>query len=203
MKPIDPNAPAHTAEFTALDFETTGHVKGFPNEAWQIGLVRMCGPEIVPGTAFESLLHVAEDRPFNPAAPGRHARLRDKIAAAPPAAELWPQLAPELEGRVLVAHNIATERNILVRLAPMHRFAWVDTLRLARLAYPALESKALGDLAGGLGLADALDRHCPGREPHDALYDATACALFLAHLLAQPEWADLPLRALLHPSSAL
>lgn len=32
---------------------------------------------------------------------------------------------------------------------------------------------------------------CPGCVPHDALYDAVACALLLLHLLRQPGWETL------------
>ena len=36
--------------FVSLDFETTGTVKGFPNEPWQLGLV-----EIIPGADVQTL----------------------------------------------------------------------------------------------------------------------------------------------------
>ena len=32
---------------------------------------------------------------------------------------------------------------------------------------------------------------CPGRGPHDALYDAVACGALLLHLLRQPGWETL------------
>ena len=40
-------------------------------------------------------------------------------------------------------------------------------------------------------LAPALERLCPGRAPHDALYDAFACALLLLKLLSFPGWSSL------------
>ena len=178
-------------EFTAIDFETTGHVPGHPNQPWQVGLVRLRGKDLLPATRFESLLRVAPDRPFNPCAPGRHALLRDELAAAPTPHDLWPELFPRLQNRILIAHSTATEKNILNHIAPLHSFQWIDTLRLVRAAYPQLESKSLEALIPSLGLADELARLCPGREPHDALYDAFACALLFRHLATLPAWQHL------------
>jgi len=177
--------------WVALDFETTGHVPGHPNEPWQIGLVQACGKDLLPATAYESLLRVAPDRPFNPAAPGRHAQLRAELAAAPTPHDFWPDLFLRLQNRILVAHNIATERNLLNHIAPLHSFQWIDTLRLVRKAYPKLASKALEDVIPALGLAPELARLAPGRQPHDALYDAFACALLFQHFLSLPGWDKL------------
>ena len=65
------------------------------------------------------------------------------------------------------------------------------TLALARRAWPAAPSHALEDLVPALGLLPRLQALLPGREPHDALYDAVACALLLLHLLDQPGWGSL------------
>ncbi|MCL1888586.1 MAG: 3'-5' exonuclease [Kiritimatiellaeota bacterium] len=184
-------------QLTAIDFETTGHVPGWPNEPWQVGVFQFCGRDLQPATAYESLLRVAPDRPFNFAAPGRHAQMRAELATAPTPHDIWPGLFSRLQGRVLVAHNIATERNLLARIAPLHSFQWIDTLRLARTAYPTLASKALEDLIPALGLAPELARLMPGRQPHDALHDAAACALLLRHLLSSPNWQHLTLDELL------
>ena len=186
--------PAH--DFTALDFETTGHVAGHPSEPWQIGLIQLRGKDLLPATAFESLLRVAPDRPFNPAAPGRHAQLRAELAVAPTPHDLWPSLLPRLQNRVLIAHNIATERNLLLHIAPFHAFQWIDTLRLVRVAYPTLASKALEDLIPVLHLSDELARLAPNRAPHDALYDAIACALLFRHIVTLPSWQHIELQQL-------
>lgn len=192
-----PNVPALKVALTVLDFETTGSVEGWPVEPWQIGLV-----EIVAGrlqaAACESLLRVAPDRPFNPHAPGRHARLRPELAAAPALSDLWPGLAERwLLHRPLVAHNIGTERGLLQRAAPLHRLGpWIDTLRLVRRYYPKLASAALDDVVVELGLLTPLQAACPGRGPHDALYDASACALLLLHFLALPGWETVTVQAL-------
>lgn len=178
--------------FAAIDFETTGAVPGFPNEPWQVGAVSVPadGP-IVRDSCFESLLRVSPDRPFNRWAPGRHAKLRAELAEAPLLPDLWPGLAPLLAGPV-AAHNAGTERSLLQAAAPLHvPGPWIDTLALARRAWPAAPSHALEDLVPALGLRPRLEALLPGRAPHDALYDAAACALLLRHVLAQPGWGSL------------
>ncbi len=177
--------------FSAIDFESTGSVPGLPNEPWQVGVVSVPADAAVPHSSFESLLRVSPDRPFNKWAPGRHARIRAELAAAPTLPDLWPELAPRLSGPV-VAHNAGTERSLLQAAAPLHvPGPWIDTLALSRRAWPAAPSHALEDLVPALGLLPRLQALLPGREPHDALYDAAACALLLLHLLDQPGWGAL------------
>ncbi len=188
--------PARSCRFTVLDFETTGSVPGWTLEPWQIGLVSLCRDELDGG--FDSLLRIDPARPFNPHAPGRHARLRGELARAPTLGELWPRLAPWLEGRALVAHNIGTERGLLQRAAPLHRFGpWIDTLRLVRRHYPDLASAALEDVVTALGLKSAVQGFCADRAPHDAYYDAVACALLLRHFLRLPGWETITLATLI------
>ena len=177
--------------FSAIDFETTGAVPGFPNEPWQVGVVSVPADAApIRPSSFESLLRIAPGRPFNKWAPGRHAKLRAELAEAPALADLWPELAPLLAGPV-VAHNAGTERSLLQASAPLHvPGPWIDTLALARRAWPAAPSHALEDLVPALGLQPRLQALLPGREPHDALYDAAACALLL-HLLDQSGWGSL------------
>lgn len=185
-------APATVFPYCAIDFETTGSVPGFRNEPWQIGAVAVA-PDggVERARRVESLLRVDPGRPFNKWAPGRHGELRREIAASPTLAEFWPEVAPLME-LPLVAHNAGTERSILAAAAPLHRPAlWIDTLALSRLVWPDAPSYALEDLAPALGLAPRLGRVCPGRSPHDALYDAFACALVLETVCSLPGWSGL------------
>ena len=196
------DAPARACRMTALDFETTGVARGWPVEPWQIGLVGLDAGGIVPRSARGFLLRVAPDRPFNPFAPGRHARIRDALADAPALPELLPELAPDLLGRPLVAHNAGTERAQLRRAYPMHAFGpWIDTLALTRAAFPGLDSYALEDLVPRLGLGDALaaaldsaldpEADRAALAPHDAVYDAVAAGVLLAHILSLDRWSGL------------
>ncbi|MBR2487750.1 MAG: hypothetical protein IKB52_01345 [Kiritimatiellae bacterium] len=147
-------------EFAAIDFETTGYENGEKNEPWQLGLALVRDGVVVETREWFFGTALTPD--------------------AQPIFDQWDDFAPHLIGRRLVAHNIATERTILTRLAPLTKWGpWVDTLKLARARYPKLPSYALGDLCAMFGCVPDI----PGRTWHDALFDAVACAN-LASVLA-------------------
>ena len=187
---------ARAAIWTVVDFESTGAVRGHADEPWQVGLVELQDGRVT-GRHHETYLRIAAGRPFNTYAPGRHADIRHVLAAAPPMAELWPVWRPWLEGRPLAAHNIGTERKFLMRAAPMHELGpWVDTLQLARRVRPDLAGHSLAEVCAALGLVARARECCPGREWHDALFDAFASALVLESCLALPGWEDVSVEAL-------
>lgn len=150
-------------EFAAIDFETTGYENGEKNEPWQLGLALVRDGAVVETREWFFGTALTPD--------------------AQPIFDQWDDFAPHLIGRRLVAHNIATERTILTRLAPLTKWGpWVDTLKLARARYPKLPSYALGDLCAMFGcVPDISDRTW-----HDALFDAVACAN-LASVLAMED----------------
>lgn len=182
--------------FTIIDFETTGQMEDYPNAPWQVGMVYFANGRLQPRHSYTSLLNCG-DRPFNPYAPGRHAQIRGQILSAPTIQDLWPVLRQWLVDRLLVAHNAATEKKCLGEQFPMHRFGpWVDTLSLARTAYPDAPSHRLGELLSALKLRQQADAMCPGLEAHDALYDACATGILLEHLLHLPGWDSLTIEDL-------
>ena len=184
------------AILTVLDFESTGAVRGHVDEPWQVGMVEMQDGRVT-GRFLESWLRVAPDRPFNPYAPGRHAEIRQVLAGAPRMADQWPAWRPWLERRPLAAHNIGTERKFLRRAAPLHSFGpWIDTLRLARHVRPDLEGHSLSAVCDAMTLTVRVHEFCPGRNWHDALFDAFASALILEHCLAMPGRGDVSVEAL-------
>ena len=189
---MDSTMAIFNARITVLDYETTGSVRGFPTEPWQIGVVTLDGGKVDSDSMFESLLKVDATRPFNPYAPGRHSVLRNEIAEAPTPQELWLQVRPRLTDFPLCAHNVGTEKKFTRRMAPLHQFGiWIDTLRIARKVWPGCPSYALDDLIVLLDIKPAVDALCAGKEAHDALYDAVASAKLLEHLLAQPGWGEI------------
>ena len=172
--------------FVALDFETTGTVQGLPDEPWQLGMVVVEDGAVLPDSQWETYFCIPADRPFSSRAPGRWAQIRGELASAPAWADRWESLCERLVGVPLVAHNAATERRILTNRAPLAPLGpWYDTLKLVRRLWPAMKSHALGDVIATFGLADRVNAVCPGRTWHDALYDACACAVLLAHLLSE------------------
>jgi len=140
-------------EFAAIDFETTGYENGATNEPWQLGVAVVRDGAVVETREFFFRTSLT---------PGRETLM-----------DLWPEWQPLLAGRRLVAHNIATERTILTRVAPLTKWGpWTDTLKLAKVRYPKLPSYALGELCEMFGLVPQFE----GRTWHDGLYDAIACA---------------------------
>ena len=140
-------------EFAAIDFETTGYENGATNEPWQLGVALVRDGAIVETREFFFRTSLTPERDT----------LMDQ----------WADWQPLLAGRRLVAHNIATERTILTRVAPLTKWGpWTDTFKLAKARYPKLPSYALGDLCEMFGLVPQFD----GRTWHDGLYDAIACA---------------------------
>ena len=188
--------PARSLTLVSIDFETTGKVGRLPSEPWQVGLVVLRNGRVEDGTRFQSLIRVG-DRPFHPAAPGAHHRLRREIALAPPWEGFRPVFKQRCAGLPLVAHNVPTERGLLRRLSPLEPWGpWIDTLTLVRHAYASLPSHELGAVVASLGLLPRILELIPAWQPHDALSDAFSAAVVLEHLLALPAWRDVPLAQL-------
>lgn len=186
---MNPLQPLSQMDAVALDFETTGSAPGVLNMPWQIGLVVIHHGKVDMAHSFQSLLRVPEGHPFNPYTPGRWAQVRAELAQAPSLQELWPVLKPFLQGMPLVAHHAPTERGILSQEFPLQQFGpWVDTLSIARQAFPGQHDYKLENLIPNLGLAEIQKGRCPDTAPHDAFYDAVACGTFLENLLGAPGW---------------
>jgi DNA polymerase III epsilon subunit-like protein len=185
-------------KFVAIDFETTGHVKGYKAEPWQIGCVFMDDCKVAPATQFESLIRVG-NRPFSIYAPGRYEELRYEISIAPDMQGLWADVKQIFnQADIAVAHNIPTEKNILGDYYPfLETVKWVDTLKLSRMIYPNVNDHSLSELLRGLDLYTKVCEMCPAREEHDALFDAVGCAILLEHFLELPGWKSISVEKLL------
>lgn len=77
----------------------------------------------------------------------------------------------------------------------------MDTLQLARAAWPELPSHSLGDLCKNLGLTDFADL-APTKTWHDALYDSLASLALLEHLISEFDLANSPVEILLKPDTS-
>ena len=147
-------------EFAAIDFETTGYEGGNANEPWQLGIAVVRDGALIETREFFFDVEGAPAR----------AHERDALGTLSSSFETW---FPHLAGRRLVAHNIACERTILTRTAPLTKWGpWTDTMKLAKARYPRLPSYALGDLCAAFGCVPQIG----ARTWHDGLYDAVACA---------------------------
>lgn len=184
--------------FTAIDFESAGAARGATDHAVQVGLA--CW-SMTQGhhQAFVSYLRC--DQPITWSARKIHGIGPEKLVDAPALLELWPDLQQRLAGAVAVAHARGTEKRFL-RAFPGHGFGpWVDTLLLARAAWPEHGRHSLGTLCDTLGVSGKVEALIPGRQWHDALYDATASLVLLEHLIAGFDLADQPLEVLLQPDN--
>ncbi len=149
-------------EFVAIDFETTGYEDGNVNEPWQLGAAVVRDGVIVETREW----FFRTDRAYS-APQGKSNEFPLSMM------EQWESWFPVLSGRRLVAHNLACEKTILTRVAPLTKWGpWVDTLKFAKARYPKLPSYKLGDLCAAFGCVPQMD----GRTWHDGLYDAIACA---------------------------
>ena len=102
----------------------------------------------------------------------------------------------------MVAHGKGTEKRFL-RAFPGHGFGpWVDTLLLARAAWPELPEHSLSALCDARGLSDSVQSMLPGRRWHDALYDAVASLVLLEDVVRSFGLSDKPLDWLLQPDTA-
>ena len=100
---------------------------------------------------------------------------------------------------VVVAHGKGTEKKFL-RAFPGHGFGpWIDTLLLSRALWPSWKDHSLGALCTELGLNDKISALCPGRQWHDALYDAFASLCLLESMIERLDLAQNSVEILFQP----
>lgn len=167
--------------FAALDFESAGDAPGLTDAPVQAGIAHMHGAEIQAGGFFRT--YINPKRTVTWAAQKVHGITTAHLTDAPEMTALWPEFRDRLSGHVVVAHGAGTEKRFL-RAFPLHGFGpWLDTVLLARRAWPGLGNYSLETLAGRLSFREELDALCPGLTFHDALYDAAGSLLVLRTLI--------------------
>jgi len=186
----------HQCLFTAIDFESAGAAPGMTDTPVQIGLMSW---SVDGGHSDAFVSHLHTDQPVLWSARKVHGIGPEDLASAPPLLSLWPELKKRLAGAVVVAHGKGTEKRFL-RAFPGHGFGpWIDTLLLARAAWPSLPDHSLGSICDQLGLSDQVRALVPEKSWHDALFDAAASLVLLGHLIQSLNAANHPLEALLRP----
>lgn len=179
--------------FVAIDFETADEQR---DSACSIALVRVEGDTIVASKA--SLI-----RPPRPSSLLTHIHGISEAAqrAAPKLRDIWPDMAPLLEGaELLVAHNATFDRAVMaaswgIRGMDLPGLPWACTVKMARRLWPkgaGLPDHKLPSLVRFLGL--------PTLNHHNALSDAEACARLV--LAARRGAAGQPRPALPVPAPA-
>ena len=185
--------------FTAIDFESAGAARGSTDVPVQVGLACWSEQERHGGN-FVSYL--ASPVPITWSARKVHGIRDEDLDGSPTLLALWPELKSRLAGAAVVAHGKGTEKRFL-RAFPGHGFGpWVDTLLLARAAWPELPQHSLSALCDARGLSDSVQSMLPGRRWHDALYDAVASLVLLEDVIRAFDLSDKPLDLLLQPDTA-
>lgn len=186
--------------FSAIDFESAGASRGKTDSPVQVGLASWSA-ETGHNDAFVSYLFT--DQPIQWAARKVHGIGPEQLADAPSLLMLWPEFKRRLAGAVVVAHGKGTEKRFL-RAFPGHGFGpWVDTLLLARAAWPELPDHSLGALCDRHGLTAIIQALVPAKSWHDALFDAVASLVLLAYLVDYHALAEMPVEALLQPDTSI
>lgn len=181
----------------AIDFESAGAAPGETDQPVQVGIVR--AESLLTPLSADSLFvsYIACERPVRWSAAKVHGITTEKLRGAPTFVSLWPELRARLGNAAVVGHNPATEQRFL-RAFPGHGFGpWLDTLALARRALPGLGDYSLSGVCEALGLTAELRELMPGRQWHDALFDAAGSLLILRFLVKELHMENAPLRALL------
>lgn len=174
--------------FTAIDFETATSSR---SSICQIGLAVFDGKSH-PQT-YSWLVRPSDNR-YEPRNISIHGITPDKTSAAPSFAEVWLQVKPHLEDRLVVAHNVSFDMYALRdALTEAHisfpTFRFLCTLRIARAAVPVLNHYTLDTLCARYDIDQ--------QHHHDAADDALCCGQLLAALynetadgLQFDEWID-------------
>jgi DNA polymerase-3 subunit epsilon len=168
------DAALATAEFLVVDTETNG-LAGERCEVTEIGAVLVGGGEL--HERWETLVPVRA--PLSRGIQRFTGVTQAMVDEAPPAELTLPELAEQLEGRVLVAHNATFDRRVLAQAFGRAGVVWPDpptlcTVALARRLHPLARQRKLGPLAESLGIDVDVT--------HRALADAETCARVLCAL---------------------
>ncbi|MGJ8634337.1 MAG: 3'-5' exonuclease [Luteolibacter sp.] len=185
--------------FAGIDFEGAGAQRGMEDWPVQIGMGTW-SLEDGFGNFYDSYLE-REGR-VDWYAKKIHGIEEEDLEGAPSLLSLWPEVNGRLgNGAVPVAHAKGTEKRFL-RVFPGNPFdPWVDTLLLSRAAMPDKRKHSLGILCEGVGLGDRVRELVPGRDWHDALFDAVASLVLLEWMVKRFGLEDLPLWALVTPNT--
>src|SRR3954469_19461254 len=133
---MDLDQPIATTEFLVVDTETHG-LAGDACEVTEIGAVLVGGGEL--HERWETL--VAVRAPLSRGIQRFTGITQAMVDEAPPAEVSLPELADQLDGRVLVAHNVAFDRRVLAQAFSRAGLAWPEpptlcTVALARQLHP-------------------------------------------------------------------
>jgi ATP-dependent DNA helicase DinG len=161
--------------FVVIDLETTGNAPKKGDRIIQVGMVVIENGHIIE--RFSSFVNPERDIP--PFIQQLTQIDEQMVADAPVFAELAPKLIETLQQSYFVAHNVAFDFMFLQEELSMAGFPLfsgptIDTVELARILFPTIDSYKLNDLAQMLQIAH--------ENPHQADSDAEVTAKLLLAL---------------------
>lgn len=169
--PLPFSAPIADPDFVAIDVETACHRA---SSICQIGIVGFAGGREV--FAYETLVDPQDA--FSPFNIRLHGIEPGRVAGHPTFPSLYAALLEHLGGRITVAHSSfdhgALSAACRIAGLPMIRSRWLDSVKVARHAWPDLTTYRLKALAAHLGLE---------HKHHDALSDARVAGRVVVHAM--------------------
>ncbi|MDF0489628.1 exonuclease domain-containing protein [Sphingomonas sp. H39-1-10] len=158
-------------DFVVVDVETAC---ARVSSICQIGIVGFSGGEEVLN--YESMVDPRDD--FSPFNTRIHGISADHVAGKPCFGHIHSTVAAHLSGRITVAHS-NFDKGALAAACRVHdrspiKATWLDSVRVAKRAWPDLPSHRLNVLTKYLGI-----RH----KHHDALSDARAAGLVVVRAI--------------------
>lgn len=171
------NLSIEEAEFSVLDFETTGTSSKFAR-AIEVGIVKMKNGKVID--TYSSLINPGSQIPYQITL--LTGITNEDVLNAPYFEDIIDEIDFFISGSILVAHNLPFDLSFLkseyLRAGKeIREIPKVCTLKLARKIYPALPSKSLGNVVKFLKI-----KH---RHVHRALGDASVTAKILDKMLRQ------------------
>ena len=154
-------------DFTAIDFETA--TSSFTS-ACSLGWCVVSDNEIIER---KEILIRPEPFEFNKNNIRIHGIKPEMVEDKPTFDKYWDMLRPDIENRVVIAHNASFDIRVLCSTLRMYgieppEFKYLCTVKLSQKAYPELESHKLNNLCDALGISF---------HHHRAYDDAYACAM--------------------------
>jgi DNA polymerase-3 subunit epsilon len=181
--------PWHAADLVALDLEGSGGQDRDQEAILEIAAVPLVAGQPNMARAYSTLINPGRTSPMRPwISPGL---TNQALRGTPPIADVEPELADRINGRILVGHNVGVDWRLLHRRCPtVAPVGFVDTLRLAR-TLDLVGGRSLTKLVDLLDLTDQVNAAALGSAPHRALWDTVAVGLLLGRLV-QLRWPQPP-----------
>jgi DNA polymerase III epsilon subunit-like protein len=165
--------------FWIVDVEGSG---GNPPEIVELAILEI-NDLALTGKRLHWLVHPRQ--PIQPIASRIHGLTNADVAHSPTIEDIEDDVLLWIDGAQIIGHNIRVELDIISRYIPnwSPRCA-IDTMKLARISRPSMESYGLGKLGDALGHTEKAAK-MSGYGHHSALYDVTLTALIFIDLLSE------------------